>query len=118
MIFDYHCNVPFFKVYGHMDRARAAGLDPHAVISHNRPAKRHHQQAREKDNNNGGGSSRRPSVSLAIAKVTNDSEDGGLSIEFTTKQVCNLQRGSRNLPFKLFDIIVCSNAALFHLWGK
>ena len=31
--------------------------------------------------------SRRPSVSLAIAKVTNDAEDGGLSIEFTTKQV-------------------------------
>ena len=26
-------------------------------------------------------------MSLAIAKVTNDSEDGGLSIEFTTKQV-------------------------------
>ena len=39
----------------------------------------------------GGGSSRRPSasVSLAIAKVTNDSEEGGLSIEFTTKQVPN-----------------------------
>ena len=32
---------------------------------------------------------RRPSVSLAIAKVTDDAEDGGLSIEFTTKQVSN-----------------------------
>ena len=33
-----------FKVYGHMDRARAAGLDPHAVISHKAQAK-HHQGA-------------------------------------------------------------------------
>ena len=69
-----------------MDRARAAGIDPHLVISHKaekviKPAPPPPPLERKL-------SSRRPSsVSLAIAKVSKGGEDGGLSIEFTTKQV-------------------------------
>ena len=97
----------FELVYGHVDRARARGEDPHAIphLEHSRrkshnvhhhhrvtspptaeaaaPAASKQQQQQRRDSN---GSARRASVSFAVAKVSDDGEDR-ISVDISTRQV-------------------------------